>query len=113
MNQPKIGGSLPLHDHLGDAGATKSLAANKVLALEAGESVAKGRKQEEDGCGNESGCSVDEADELDGAHNSVSGSTHVVGRDSANEAVKLARGRADAEEQGNLDEKNQEGRCAV
>ncbi|KAL3962548.1 hypothetical protein ACCO45_004071 [Purpureocillium lilacinum] len=101
-----------LDNHLRDTLAAERLAADKGLALDAGQQVADGGEREEDTRGDEGAAAEGDADEHDGAHDAVGGRAHVVGRDLADELVKLGRGRADAEEQRHFDEEDQEGECA-
>lgn len=98
-----------LNNHLCDALAAKSLAANKGLALDASEEVADGSQREEDTGSDKAGSIDDRAKELDDGHDGVGGGAEVVGRDLADEAIELAGGRADAEEQGNLDKEDEKG----
>lgn len=99
-----------LHNHLRNAGASEGLAADKGLALDASKEVAEGSQEQEDGGGNQTAGARDVADELQGGHDAVGSGAHVVGRDLADDFVKLARGWADSEEQGDLDEQDDEGR---
>ena len=72
----------------------------------------EGREGEEDGGGDEGGGPVDEAEEEDDGHDGVGGGAHVVCRDPADGGVETGRGRADAQEEGHLDEKDDEGAAA-
>lgn len=65
------------------------------------------------GLSNKRGSARDDAEPLDQGHNAVRGGAHVVGGDLAHVGIEGARGRADAQEEGNLDEDDQEGRCPV
>lgn len=98
-----------LDNHLRDARAAEGLGADEVLALEAGKSIADGSQGEEDATGDERGRPSERAQENDDGHDEIDGGTDVVGGDPADEAVELARGRADAEEEGHLDEEDDEG----
>ncbi len=102
-----------LHDHLGNALTAEGLAANKILAPDGGEEVADPGEGEEDARVDETGAAANGADELDGGHDAVGGSAHVVGRHPADRVIKGRRGRADSQEEGYLDEEDDEGGRSV
>lgn len=95
---------IALDNHLGNTLAAEGLAADEGLALDAGKEVADGGQGEEDTSGNQAGCVDYGAEELDDGHDGVCGGAHIVGRDLADEAIEGGRGRADSEQQGNLNE---------
>lgn len=95
-----------LHNHLRDTLATKSFAADESLALDAGKEVADGGQGQEDTGGDQAGGVDDGAEELDDGHDGVGAGAHVVGRDLADEAIERGRGRADSEQQGDLNEED-------
>lgn len=99
----------PLDNHLRDTVATEGLATHERLALDTRQRIADRSEQQEDGrCQERRWRGPDTAQELDDGHDEIGGGAHVVGRDLANEGVELARGRADAQEEGNFDEQYQE-----
>lgn len=98
-----------LDDHLGDALAAEGLGADEVLALEAGEGVADGGQGQEDGGGDQGAAAAEDAEVLDDGHDGVGSGAHVVGGDAADEGVELLGGRADAEEEGDLNEEDDQG----
>lgn len=93
-----------LHNHLRNAGASEGLAADKSLTLDTGKEIAEASDEQKDGGGNQTAGARNVADKLQSGHDTVGSGAHVVGRDLADGFVKLARGWADSEEQGNLDE---------
>lgn len=97
-----------LYDHLSHALSSKCLAALEFLALEPSKRIENRSKQQEDGCYNQTGSLRPDADPLYSTHDKVNGSAHVVGAEFANERVEFGRGRADAEEQGYLNEDDDE-----
>jgi hypothetical protein len=104
---------LCLYNHLRNPRATECFAALERLSLEAGERVEDRGEEQEDCSDNQAGGLGPDADPLYSAHDEVDGRTHVVGFEFPNEAVKLGRGRADAEKQRNLDEYDYEGAYSV
>ena len=103
----------PLHNHLRDTLAAERLAADKGLALDGGEQIADGGKGEEDARSDQTRVGPNGAEELQDGHDAVGGGAKIVGRDGADGGIELARGRANAEQQRDLDEQNQEGGCSV
>lgn len=99
-----------LYNHLGDTVTAQGLAANECLSLDACKAVADRRKKQENSRGDERRAPVDTAHELDDGHDKIGGGTHVVCRNSADEGVELAGGRADAQQERDFDEQDQEGR---
>lgn len=93
-----------LHNHLRNTGTSEGLAADKSLTLDASKEVAEGSNEQKDGGGNQTAGARNITDELQRGHDTVGSGAHVVGRDLADDFVKLARGWADSEEKGNLDE---------
>jgi hypothetical protein len=93
--------------------ATESLAANKGLASDGGQQVADGGQRKKDSGGDQGGVGVDDAEEEHDGHDGVGTSAGIVGRDLADHGIELGGRRADAEEQGDLDEQNDErkGNC--
>ena len=102
-----------LDDHLGDTLTAEGLGADKVLALGGGEGVADGGQRQEDGGGDQRAATAEDAEVLDDGHDGVGGGAHPVGGDAADEAIELGRGRADAEQEGDLNEEDDEGGCTV
>lgn len=101
-----------LDDHLGDALAAEGLAADKVLALETGKAIAERGEQKEDTSSNQARRHNQVAEKLDDGHDKVCGGAQVVGRDLANEGVKLGRRGADAKQQRDFDEQDDKSRGA-
>ena len=91
----------------------ESFAGDKVLVLEASYAVASSRQQHDDACRNQAAAGVDDAEDLENAHDSVHGSSHVVGGDLPDDGVKLGRCRTYSEEEGDLDEDENEGAASV
>lgn len=102
-----------LYDHLRHTLATERLRADKSLSLDACQEVTQGSGRQDDGLSDEGGRAGDDTEPLDDGHDTVRSSTHVVGRDHADIAVEDAGGRADAQQQGDLDENNNEGGCST
>lgn len=101
-----------LNNHLRHTLSTKSLAANEGLSLDSSGKVAERRKREEDGGGNEGCSAVEKTEEEDDGHDGIGGGAHVIRGDLANGGVELGGGRADAQEEGHLDEEDTEGEAA-
>ena len=75
------------------------------MPTQAGQQVKDGREQQEDGGGDQAGGRrQDQAEPLHQAHDAVHGGAHVVGAEAAHELVELGRGRADAQQEGDLEE---------
>lgn len=98
-----------LHNHLRDTLSSQCLAANEALSLDASQSVKNRSQQQENSCSNQAGGIGNQRKPLDDAHGQVDGSAHVIRLEAADEAVKLRRGRADAQEKRDLDEEEDEG----
>jgi hypothetical protein len=81
--------------------------------LEGSHEVAEGRRGEEDGGGDEARGARDDGQPLHDGHDAVGARAHVVTRDLADGGVKGGRGRADAQQQRDLDEEDDKGRDAV
>lgn len=88
--------------------AAQRLAADEALALDARQRVEGGRQQQEDGGDDEAGRLHDDAQPLHQAHHEVDDRAHVVGLEAADERVELGRGRADVQQQRDLDEDDEE-----
>lgn len=101
-----------LDNHLSNALATERLASDKGLSLDAGEKITEGGEQEEDAGGDQGTPSKCGADELDDGHDKVCRGAEVVCGNLADKLVKLARRRADAEEERDFDEEDEKGRNA-
>lgn len=100
-------------DHLGDALSTQGLAPDEALTLETGQSVEDGSHEQNHRGGDQTRHSLRDAGPLDRAHDGVDRGPHVIRRDSSDERVELGGGRADAEEEGDLDEDEYDGATAV
>lgn len=74
------------------------------MSAESGEEVADGSQGEENCCCNQAADGNDDAKVLNDGHDNVGSGTEVVGRNLADKRVKLARGRANAQEERNFDE---------
>ena len=72
------------------------------MAPYSGQQVEECRDQQEHGRRNQTGRVADQAEPLDHAHHAVHGGAHVVRREAAHESIEFGRGRADAEEEGDL-----------
>ena len=83
------------------------------MALDRSQEVADTRDGQQHGRRDEAGGAVDDAEPLDEGHDAVGGGAHPVGRDLADGVVERRRGRADAQEEGDLDEEDYEGGYAV
>ncbi|KKA18232.1 hypothetical protein T310_7825 [Rasamsonia emersonii CBS 393.64] len=103
----------PSHNHLNKALATKSLAANKLLIFKASKEVEDSRNKENHSSSDQAGCARDKAEPLYGTHDHIDNRAHVVGCETADKRVKLGRGRADPEQEGNLDEDQNECRASA
>jgi len=88
--------------------ATKSLATNKALLLQAGEGVERGGNEKEDSRCDEASGLENKRQPLDERHDPIDASTHKVGLETADEVVEARRGRADAQEQRDLEEEDYE-----
>lgn len=102
-----------LYDHLSDTLATEGLAADKGLALDAREEVAEAGERQHHRRGDEAGRAGEQRQPLGQGHGAVRGGAHVVGRDAADGGIEGARGRADSQQQGHLNEEDDERRDAV
>lgn len=99
----------PLYNHLRHTCATQRLAADKGLALDASHKVASGREGEEHSGGNQARRARNDGEPVDNGHDGIGARAHVVRRDLADGGIEAGRGRADAQEQGHLDEEDDEG----
>ena len=94
-------------NHLRNTLPTQSLTASKIVVTDAGDKIEDRRNQQENGGCNQTASATNQTDPLDGAHNPVDKSTHVVRRETAHELIKLGRRRANSEEEGDFDEDEQ------
>lgn len=101
-----------LDNHLRNAMATKSLATNESLAPNSCKEIADSRNQEKDTRSNQASGGANSAKKLEECHHTVRSGAKVVGGDTANGFIKLGRGWANSEQQGDLEEENQKRRCA-
>jgi hypothetical protein len=92
--------------------ATEGLAANESLTLDGSKEVADGSDGQEDGGCDQSTGIGDDAEVQDNSHDGVDACAYPIRRDHADGIIELGRGRADAEEQGDLDEQDDQGKCA-
>lgn len=103
---------LILDDHLRNSLSTQSLAANKVLALQSSQSIEESGNEKQDGGRNQTRCTGDKTDPLDGAHDGIHGRAHPVSGESPNEVVEFLRSWANPEQEGNLNENEDQPRNA-
>lgn len=89
--------------------AAESLAANEGLSANTSEEVADAGQGKEHSCSNQTRLGPKSAQELDECHDSVCGSSRIVGGDLADHLIKLARRRADAKQQRHFDEEDHKG----
>lgn len=102
-----------LNDHLGDTSASKSLAPNESLLLDRGEQVAYSCESENHGGGDQASSGNSNTEPLDQSHNAIGSGASVVCRNLANRGIESRRGRADSQQQWDLDEEDDEGRYAI
>jgi hypothetical protein len=103
-NAKKHQQSAKLYNHLSDTSTAERLAADKGLSAKTGKEVADGSQGEENCCCDQAADSNDDAKVLNDGHDNVGSGAEVVGRNLAYKGIKLARGRADAQEEWNFDE---------
>jgi hypothetical protein len=106
---PRCVPALLLYDHLRNTLSTKRLTALELLTLEPSERIEDGRDHQKDGRDNQARSHGPDADPLYDAHHGVDGGAHVVGAEFTDEGVELRGGRADAEEQRDLNEYDEKG----
>jgi len=99
---------LSLYNHLGYACTPKRLAPLELLVLEPCKCVEDTRNQQKHSGCDQARCIAYEAGPLYDAHDEVDGGAHVVGMEFADEVIKRCRGRADAEEERDLEEDDEE-----
>lgn len=95
-------------NHLCNTLAAESLATHKLLALHTRKRVEGRGHDEGHGGGDQAGGAGDQTGPLDGAEDGVHASAHPVGREATDEGVEGGGGRADAEEEGHLNEEDDE-----
>lgn len=97
-----------LDNHLCHSLPTKGFASNKALSFDTGQGVECRGNGEQD-CGrDQAGRFVDDAEPLDQAHDEVDGCAEVVRGESPHKGIKGRGCRADAQQQGDLDEDDEE-----
>lgn len=102
-----------LYDHLRDALATERFAALESLTLESSKRVENGCQEQEDCRSDQATRTSRQTRPLHCAHDGVNGCAHVICLELADEGVEFGRRRADAEEEGYLDEYDDEGAYSV
>jgi hypothetical protein len=101
------------NNHLRNALPSKRLTIHKCLSPNTSQKIAQRGSQQHDRRSNQASDSRNDGQPLNKAHDAVDGRTHVIGLETADEAIEGGAGRADAQEEGDLDEENDEGADAA
>ena len=109
----QVFGLVVSNDHLCDTLASQSLATNKLLTLQARESIEKSRNDEEYRRSNQARGTSAKTSPLNSTKDGIHGGTHPIRGKAADESIKCGGCRADSEEEGYFDEEDDEGRSPV
>jgi hypothetical protein len=102
------GGKAHLNDHLRNTLTTEGLAADKLLALQTGQRVEDSSDGEHNGGGDQTRGTGDETSPLDTTHDGIHSGAHPVGCEAADEGIELGGCRANAKQEGYLNEEDDE-----
>lgn len=91
-------------NHLRNPLTTQCLASNKLLALQARQSIEERGEKEKNSCCDQARRTGDKTDPLQSTHNGVHGGAHPISSEPPNKGVELFGGRAYSEQKGHLDE---------